>query len=370
MPNPLSRFLPCLTALPLLALLAAPALAAPTLNDLNLGAHASGPQIKASDLRGHVVVFEYWGQHCPPCLASIPHLAEIQAKYPYQSLIVIANQCQGGDAKNAAKVWTNHQGGDKVVVINNGDLQGANVSGIPRVFVFNALGKCVFDGSPHSSKFNDAIEGAVKSSPGAAIVARILAAQAKARELFGKEIPDDLMEVAMQAADTSHSSMRPMQLLALAAKNRNPKIGPPAKAMVETFNKAVAAAFATGEATAQTDPAAAFGAMETLVRWAPQAPEGAKARALLSKWRRDPAIVKEVDADKAWSRLQAQAERVDFEKHPDAKPTSMLTSEYIRLLNNTRFAGTKAVKKAKAAAPGWNIDPETGKPVPYPKNKV
>ena len=36
----------------------------PAFND---GSHIHGPKLKASDLKGKVVFFEYWGINCPPC---------------------------------------------------------------------------------------------------------------------------------------------------------------------------------------------------------------------------------------------------------------------------------------------------------------
>ena len=47
----------------------------PAFND---GSHIHGPKLKASDLKGKVVFFEYWGINCPPCIASMPHLQELQ----------------------------------------------------------------------------------------------------------------------------------------------------------------------------------------------------------------------------------------------------------------------------------------------------
>ncbi len=368
MPTPprLPRLARRFAALPLLVLVAAAGLAvsaaaAPTLEGISLGEYASGPKVKASDLKGRVVVFEYWGHRCPPCLASIPHLAGIQAKYPYQALIVIANHCQDGDAKNAAKVWAGRKGGDKVAVINQGDLKGTNVSSIPRVFVFDALGKCVFDGNPHDGKFDGAIEKAVKASPGAAAVKKYEETIAGAKALFGDDIPDPLMQVAVHAANTARSSAQPMQLLGRAAKAKDPKIADAAKSMVASFNKAVAKKYDDALAKADSEPAAAWRALEELTTWAPQSPENTKAREQMAKWRRDIPFLKELAADKLWLDLQAQAAKINFEAHPKAKPTSRLESDLKKLLTDKTYTGTKAIDKAKAVAAGWKLDPETGR---------
>ena len=61
----------------------------PAFND---GSHIHGPKLKASDLKGKVVFFEYWGINCPPCIASMPHLQELQEKFQSKSFTVIGSQ--------------------------------------------------------------------------------------------------------------------------------------------------------------------------------------------------------------------------------------------------------------------------------------
>jgi len=42
--------------------------------------YAEGP-IRLEDLRGKVVLLNFWGTWCPPCLMELPHLAELERKY-------------------------------------------------------------------------------------------------------------------------------------------------------------------------------------------------------------------------------------------------------------------------------------------------
>jgi thiol-disulfide isomerase/thioredoxin len=56
-------------------------------------------------LEGKVVFLEFFGHKCPPCLASIPHLINLQKKYP-NKLAIVAVEVQGynqAQAKNFAK---------------------------------------------------------------------------------------------------------------------------------------------------------------------------------------------------------------------------------------------------------------------------
>lgn len=129
-----------------LLLLASAGLDAADLKGVNLGTWVSGPKVTAADLAGKVVIFEYWGVNCPPCVANIPHVSDLAALADPDRLLVIANHCQGPG--RTAEVWQAKKGTDKPAVIEGGDLPGSNVSGIPRIFVFDHTGAQVFDGHP------------------------------------------------------------------------------------------------------------------------------------------------------------------------------------------------------------------------------
>ena len=49
--------------------------------DLYSSKHIYGPVVRPSDLKGKVVLLEYWGIMCPPCRASYPHLVKLQKKF-------------------------------------------------------------------------------------------------------------------------------------------------------------------------------------------------------------------------------------------------------------------------------------------------
>lgn len=65
-----------------------------SLADLASKQHLSGAKCSANDLKGKVIFFEYWGINCPPCLAAMPHLQEMYAKYKSRGFVVIGSHCQ------------------------------------------------------------------------------------------------------------------------------------------------------------------------------------------------------------------------------------------------------------------------------------
>jgi thiol-disulfide isomerase/thioredoxin len=57
---------------------------------------------KLKDLRGKVVVLDFWATYCPPCIEEIPHLMELQARYGEDNLRVIGLHV--GDDEDRAKI--------------------------------------------------------------------------------------------------------------------------------------------------------------------------------------------------------------------------------------------------------------------------
>jgi len=59
--------------------------------ELHLTGLDNGLEVK--EYKGKVVFIEFWGTHCPPCLISIPHYIDLQAKYK-DKLAMIAIEVQ------------------------------------------------------------------------------------------------------------------------------------------------------------------------------------------------------------------------------------------------------------------------------------
>ena len=57
---------------------------------------------KVKDLKGKVVILDFWATYCPPCIEEIPHLMELQAKYGADNLQVIGLHV--GDEEDRPKV--------------------------------------------------------------------------------------------------------------------------------------------------------------------------------------------------------------------------------------------------------------------------
>ena len=109
---------------------------------------------------GKVHVLEFWATWCGPCIAAIPHLTELQKKYPDVRFVgVAASESGTDDAAKLATVAKFVEGqGDKMGyrVAYVGDrakmsrpwMEAAGQSGIPCTFIVDASGRVAWIGHP------------------------------------------------------------------------------------------------------------------------------------------------------------------------------------------------------------------------------
>ena len=122
--------------------------AAPSLAGASFGTFVTGTKLKKTDLAGKVIVFEYWGDRCGPCLASIGHICALQKKHGRDKVVIIANQVWTKDVGAAKKAWDSRATNKLVTVINHGSIKGVKVGGVPTSFVFAANGSYIWKGHP------------------------------------------------------------------------------------------------------------------------------------------------------------------------------------------------------------------------------
>ncbi|MHC4716293.1 MAG: TlpA disulfide reductase family protein [Planctomycetota bacterium] len=127
-----------------------------------LGQVWSGPDVKLRDLRGKVVLLEYWGYHCPPCIRSMPHLAKLHSRYGSQGLVVIGAHASASGKDRALAIV--RRIGVNYTIVGGATVPGLKLTHIPHALVFDGDGKTVYQGFP-DRKMDRAITQALARLP-------------------------------------------------------------------------------------------------------------------------------------------------------------------------------------------------------------
>ena len=132
-----------------------------TLKDIN------GDQFQLSQLKGKVVILDFWATWCPPCRQEIPHFVDLQKQYQSKGLEIVGISV---DDRGAAVVkpfaqkfninYTMLVDGQAITNLYGG------VQGIPTTFVLDKQGRIVkkFVGLTDRSVFENLVQGLLKES--------------------------------------------------------------------------------------------------------------------------------------------------------------------------------------------------------------
>jgi cytochrome c biogenesis protein CcmG, thiol:disulfide interchange protein DsbE len=108
----------------------------------------SGKEIKLSDLKGKVVMLDFWATWCPPCRMSVPHMRELQEEYKDQGFEILGISM---DTRGGEKVVTDFIKQYSINYLVGWDPQGSiavkwaeisgPIRGIPTAFFIDRKGK-------------------------------------------------------------------------------------------------------------------------------------------------------------------------------------------------------------------------------------
>ncbi len=103
----------------------------------------SGQDLRMADLRGKVVLLNYWATWCPPCQKEIPDLIRLQEKYP--DTLQVIGVALDRDGTAGVVEFARKKGINYPVIIPDDPrlMQYGNVRSIPTSFVVDQTGQIV-----------------------------------------------------------------------------------------------------------------------------------------------------------------------------------------------------------------------------------
>jgi thiol-disulfide isomerase/thioredoxin len=101
-----------------------------------------GKVMHLSDLKGKVVLLDFWATWCGPCRMTIPHVESIHEKFKDKGLVVIGVNLDNPSKREAVSKFIKEHGITYTVVGDNGTVANEyGVSGIPRFFFIDKHGR-------------------------------------------------------------------------------------------------------------------------------------------------------------------------------------------------------------------------------------
>jgi cytochrome c biogenesis protein CcmG/thiol:disulfide interchange protein DsbE len=92
------------------------------------------------ELKGKIVVLDFWATWCGPCIAAVPHTNELQAKYADKGVVIIGVCAVKGGEKMAETV--KKHGIKYPVALDTGDtLKGYLANSFPDYYVIDRQGR-------------------------------------------------------------------------------------------------------------------------------------------------------------------------------------------------------------------------------------
>lgn len=117
--------------------------------------------VTKADLKGQIVVVEFWATWCGPCIASIPHLNEIQEKYKKDGVVLLAVSYE--PTATVSKFLGSRK--MKYIVAAGGETtrDAFGIDGYPTSFIIDPDGNVAWKG--HPATIDEPLAKIVKETP-------------------------------------------------------------------------------------------------------------------------------------------------------------------------------------------------------------
>ena len=98
-----------------------------------------------ANLRGKVVLLEFWATWCGPCVQGIPHLTELHHKYAGERFQLLTFVEEGHQTMDK---FLKRTAVEYPIGLESATLEEYGISGIPHAFVVNQAGRIIWHGHP------------------------------------------------------------------------------------------------------------------------------------------------------------------------------------------------------------------------------
>lgn len=307
---------------------------------IELGAPVLGPKLSPGDLKGHVVLLEFWGRNCAPCLTSLPHVTKLSEDYGAFGLVVIGAHAQEGTAEQI-RDRARSRGVSFSVVERARVKDGNDFKGIPHCMLFDQNGKCLYRGSPNE------IDAKVRDAVGRALAEKI------------DGTPTRTMKPLVDNLKKGQAPAPILQKAVSLSKMSEKDTANQAKSFVSKLTSLADKQLKDTENLRSEDPILMLPRLARLSADFKGTPPGTKAGELLKEMKKDKAVIGELTARPMLEKIRAvdsALQAVVKDGDPKAPEFQKSQSAVLKQLQ----AAIKQLKKTAAEAPSTKEALEIG----------
>ncbi len=131
-----------------------------------------GGEIRLSDLKGKIVLIDFWATWCPPCVDEMPYLMRITGEFAERGVVLLAADQIQADSKAAVGVFLTRRGivpppNAHVVFAPDAVLNRYQIRALPTLYFIDREGKIVdvVQGQISERSLRSRLEELVEASP-------------------------------------------------------------------------------------------------------------------------------------------------------------------------------------------------------------
>ncbi|HEV3386545.1 MAG TPA: hypothetical protein VG097_17140 [Gemmata sp.] len=300
--------------------------------DLALGTHVMGPKVTENELKGHVVLVDYWGVNCGPCRQAMPATAALNSELAEFGLTIVGSHVQEATVQQIKSV-AGSLGANFSISIQS-RVKNANFTGIPHCILFDHTGACIFRGLPANA------EPAIRIAVGKALV------EGSGRDKFSSTVST----IAQDLKKGKSPSLVLPRLVAL--QNSAGDVGTEAKALLGSMTANGQSKFEQAEGMAESNPIGAFFLIEKLPVIFKGTELAKKMSAMIVKLKKEKSVTAEIAARPSLEVVR----KIDFQldsildQNPNVKREEVLkaNSQLLKQMKEKMSAMKKSWPDAKA----------------------
>lgn len=309
--------------------------------EITVGDWLNSDPLTLKDLRGKIVVLEFWATWCPPCRDSIPHLNKLHEEYKDKGVVIIGIT---QESKGKVKPFAKRMDMKYVVGISGGNTSRAyGVRGIPHAFIIDTEGIVRWSGHPMGG-LDEAIEKQLKDTP-----PRLLSP--KKVKMIRKLISEAEVLLVQESYPEAASKAQRVKDI----KNVDIKLLDGANEILEKIAKKAEKELAEAEEfTAAKDYASADKVLVRIRRTHKGMPAATKAAQLLKDMHSNPEIAEMINSAKKEEKASRTLNLAEQARVTGRYAEAL--KQYDRLLK--KYPGTESEETAAEKAAAIRSDPE------------